>query len=486
MITFTPAGSGLRASNLSIFNNDSDESPYEYHLASTEIWFPPVFFEDPDLQAAVEAELGITNPTEKDMLLLITLDAPEGSTAGPIESFIGLEYALNLTWLNLYGNAVSDLTPLVSLTNLTTLNLSTNGALFDISLLAALTNLEVLDLSVTRITDFTPLASLTNLKILYLNVNWNLIDISPLTALANLDLLDLSSMFLDRDTYCYYLPLIEANNPGIDLRYDPNPYSCDADGDGILDFEDNCLTIFNLAQSDIDFDGVGDLCDICPSDFFDVCNPDGSVAGEIDPNEGGIIETPDGNLIIDIDPNDITGYVTISVTQVLPSDPNADIMISFNAGRGKAVAVYDLEPNMVFTEPITVTITADVTELNGNQRNRLGLYLWNEDYEQFELVESADCNTVEDSPGTFIKTCTVELDHFSTYAMLLPTTWDTLQFGDFTSEGAIGIDDLLIMAQDWLKTDSIADIAPQLDGDNMVDNEDLGVLSEHWEEGAGP
>ena len=38
-------------------------------------------------------------------------------------------------------------------------------------------------------------------------------------------------------------------------------YVADSDGDGILDSEDNCPTIFNPDQKDLDSDGLGDPCD---------------------------------------------------------------------------------------------------------------------------------------------------------------------------------------------------------------------------------
>ncbi|MHC4657616.1 MAG: hypothetical protein ACYS83_00355, partial [Planctomycetota bacterium] len=239
-------------------------------------------------------------------------------------------------------------------------------------------------------------------------------------------------------------------------------------------------------QSDIDEDGAGDLCDVCPADANEECDPNGSAAAEIDPNEGGTIETPNGDLVIDIDPNDVNEPVTISVTQILPEDPNIDIWIGFNPGTGNAIAVYDLEPNgLVFDEPVTLMITADVTELNEDERELLGVYLWDDILETFVLVETADCNVVEDPPGTFIKTCTVELDHFSIYAVVLPMEWDTLADGDLTGEGAIDNLDLLIMARDWLQVESIADIAPAPAGDNMVNFGDFGIMALHWLEGTG-
>ena len=259
----------------------------------------------------------------------------------------------------------------------------------------------------------------------------------------------------------------------------------DSDGDGIPDDEDNCRLTFNPGQSDIDGDGAGDLCDVCPNDALDLCDPNGSTAEEIDPNEGGTIETPDGGLVIDIDPNDLDEPVTISVTQIVPPDPDVDIMIGPNPGWGQAVAVYDLQPDgMVFNEPVTVTITIDVTELNENQRDRLGLYRWEDP--NFVLVEGADCSIVEDPPEIFTKTCTVELDHFSIYAVVLPMEWDTLAYGDLTCEGATDIDDLLIMARDWLQSNSIADIAPPPAGDGTVDYWDFGITFLHWLEGTAP
>lgn len=50
----------------------------------------------------------------------------------------------------------------------------------------------------------------------------------------------------------------------------PEPLPTDEDGDGVPDFEDNCISITNPDQADADEDGVGDACDNCPNDV----NPD--------------------------------------------------------------------------------------------------------------------------------------------------------------------------------------------------------------------
>ena len=71
----------------------------------------------------------------------------------------------------------------------------------------------------------------------------------------------------------------------------------DTDTDGEPDWNDNCPTVFNTAQTDTDDDGVGDACDNCPAEFNpgqenadgdgfgDLCDPDidgDGVANEAD------------------------------------------------------------------------------------------------------------------------------------------------------------------------------------------------------------
>ena len=152
---------------------------------------------DPNLRAAIETELG-KNPddtiTEADMLTLTTLDPelPEnvviGASPAPetvVEDLTGLEFAENLTELDLYGHNISDVSPLAGLVNLKELRLSYNN-ISDVSPLAGLTKLTVLDLWDSSISDVSSLADLVNLKELSLTYNYGISDISPLAGLTKL------------------------------------------------------------------------------------------------------------------------------------------------------------------------------------------------------------------------------------------------------------------------------------------------------------
>ena len=119
----------------------------------------------------------------------------------------------NLTWLDLRGNSISDISAVAGLTKLTRLYLDQNlisdisvlagltkltrlyldqNLISDISSLAGLTNLTWLDLSWNSISDTSVLAGLINLTWLYLSGN-SISDISSLAGLINLTKLDLTA-----------------------------------------------------------------------------------------------------------------------------------------------------------------------------------------------------------------------------------------------------------------------------------------------------
>jgi len=200
----------------------------------------------------------------------------------------------------------------------------------------------------------------------------------------------------------------------------------DSDDDGIEDALDNCPAAANPNQFDIDADGAGDLCDVCPSDNADTCDPDGSAASEITNDTGGTIQTPNGELMLDIDPGDLGAGedTTISVTDVQPGNPAVDLSIGADAEQGTSLAAFDFGPNgLNFANPITATFSVDVTALNTFQRANLDVYTLNEGTGLFEPL-GALCSITEDPIAIFTATCSVQLAGFSVYALIAPRDTD--------------------------------------------------------------
>ncbi|MBP7050944.1 MAG: leucine-rich repeat domain-containing protein [Phycisphaerae bacterium] len=137
-----------------------------------------------------------------------------------VSDISGLAGMTNLAELSLGDNPISDLTPLAELTSITSLSLRNNG-LTEIGFLANLHDLLVLDLANNQeITDISVVAGMPQLQ--NLNLYWNHVsDLSPLMGLTNLQWTDVRSNPLGADAYQVYIPQILANNPGIELLYDP-------------------------------------------------------------------------------------------------------------------------------------------------------------------------------------------------------------------------------------------------------------------------
>jgi len=228
----------------------------------------------------------------------------------------------------------------------------------------------------------------------------------------------------------------EVSNPfQSDIDLDNIGDVCDATPNGDDDLDevdnaiDNCPVTANPSQSDIDLDAAGDLCDVCPADADDFCDIDGSAAGEATPEEGGTVETPDGQLDLEIDPGDLTDDTTISVTETVGDDPEVDLSVGANAGLGQALAFYDLEPDgLEFASPITLNVMLDVTGLNPVQRSNLDVYRL-EDTDMDGIADTfvslgAVCTLTEDPVGTFFADCAVQVDHFSSFAIVVPRDSD--------------------------------------------------------------
>jgi hypothetical protein len=155
---------------------------------------------DAVLEDAVRKTLKLSASTilcDTHMLTLTTLLASAGYNSS-IYDLEGLQYATNLTWLNLQGNEIWNLTPLSTLTNLTWLGLFGNR-ISDLTVLSTLTNLTWLDLGWNNISNLKPLSGLTKLEYLGLHRTWNITDLTPLSNLKNLITLNLSKSYLLSD-----------------------------------------------------------------------------------------------------------------------------------------------------------------------------------------------------------------------------------------------------------------------------------------------
>ena len=131
-----------------------------------------------------DLDLGITAVSDISPLASLTnlRDLDLGST--DVSDVSPLASLTNLEWLSLSGIDASDVSALAHLTNLEWLSLFAS-AVSDVSALAHLTNLEWLSLDRTAVSDISALENLTNLTGLWLP-GTDVSDISPLASLTNL------------------------------------------------------------------------------------------------------------------------------------------------------------------------------------------------------------------------------------------------------------------------------------------------------------
>ena len=122
-----------------------------------------VHIPDSNLRAAIAEELG------KSPNAPITVKEMEGlgrlvARNRGIRDLTGIQFATNLSKIDLRDNEISDLSPLAGLINLRELRLDHNFQPSDLSPLAGLINLEVLDFTF-NVSDLSPLAGLINLEV---------------------------------------------------------------------------------------------------------------------------------------------------------------------------------------------------------------------------------------------------------------------------------------------------------------------------------
>ncbi len=145
-----------------------------------------VSFADANLEAAIRTQLGIPAPTpitDVDMAGLSILEAWHSGIA----SIQGLEYATNLTYLNLNGNQISDMSPVTGLTKLTHLDIW-DAPINDISFVSGLTNLTFLSAGGNDVSDMSAVAGLTKLTSLSLECS-QVSEVSGISEMKNIEYL---------------------------------------------------------------------------------------------------------------------------------------------------------------------------------------------------------------------------------------------------------------------------------------------------------
>jgi len=200
-----------------------------------------VTFPDPALENAVRSALGILAPTNIYRTNLSSATFTNFSANGlGIQNLSGLEYATNLTFLQIHGNftrpgltnivAVTQLrkltnldipynqltngSPIAGLTNLAYLDIgwnrdSSDNSITDLSFLTNLLRLRWLSLFYLRVSDVTPIAGLNLMTNLNVSYNYVLTNVSAFNALSNTAEFYATSTSLRDIAFASHMPLLK-------------------------------------------------------------------------------------------------------------------------------------------------------------------------------------------------------------------------------------------------------------------------------------
>jgi Leucine-rich repeat (LRR) protein len=334
---------------------------------------PVVTFPDTNMEAAIR--VAISKPVgdihASELAILTTLDA----NGKGIINLTGLEYCINLTYLNLWDNQISNLAPLAGLTNLTYLNLQSNQ-ISNLTPLVGLTNLTYLNLWSNQINNLAPLVGLTNLT--YLGLDNNQINsLAPLAGLTNLTdiqiwsnqisdlaplsgLTNLSHLGLGINQISSVTPLAGLANLTVVILY----------ANQISDLAP-LASLTNLTSLGLGYNQISDLAPLTGLTSLTVLDLSGNQICDLLPLAGLINITQ-----LDIDSNKISDIAPLVSNTGLATGDNVDIRsnplspasvnVHVPALQARGVTIlWDTAASAVTTDPAT-NITISSATLNGN------------------------------------------------------------------------------------------------------------------------
>lgn len=180
----------------------------------------------------------------------------------------------------------------------------------------------------------------------------------------------------DNSGLCETFTIVHSNPSTGGVMCCRDGFSSDSDGDGVLDEDDNCISIPNADQTDSDADGYGDACDSCSdTDHDGVCTPQDNCPtvpnpGQADTNGNGVGDACEahGPLSANAGPDQtlqclVSGQtVSVQLNGTGSSAPNGDPLTYTWAEGGSFLAEGS-------TPSVTLGIAAHVITLTVNDGN---------------------------------------------------------------------------------------------------------------------
>lgn len=207
--------------DVTAFNADSSRAGsahFEFDVTGNPI---KIVAEIPDLALEARIRQEIDKPEgpiyNTDLENIRYLDI-QGGWDYKISDLTGLEYCVNMNYLNISYNELTNISPIARMKNLETLHMTYNN-LSNLNSLRGLTKLRILNASINNLTDISSLEYLTTIEDLDLSSNKNIADFTPIAHLTKMVSLNLGYSDFTDSTLLAGMASLQilavAGNPGL-------------------------------------------------------------------------------------------------------------------------------------------------------------------------------------------------------------------------------------------------------------------------------